>query len=130
MDAVLCLERRPAVFLTTLIIIGQALEDRPQNTIQAELPPKSEPEFEATEERDIREEKKEIPKTEPKRTEKSAVVPMENIEVSDHFEVDTQSDFSEMLDADVDNQLLSDTADIGNFAGIGAGGGSGGAFGL
>jgi len=118
------------LLLTTMIMIGKAKEEGPENIIQAELPPKSEPEYEPEKKRDVVEEKKEIPKTDPKIIEKSEVQVPENVEVSDHMEADTQSDHEEMAEADLDNKLLADKAgDIGNFTGIGAGGGSGGAFG-
>jgi len=118
------------LLLTTMIIIGRAKEKEPENIIQAELPPKQEPEYEPETKRDLKEEQKEIPKTDPKVVEKSEVEVPENVEVSDHMEADTQSDFNEMAEADLDNQMLSDkSGDIGKFTGLGAGGGSGGAFG-
>ena len=40
---------------------------------------------------DIEEEEKEIPETDVTVTEKSEVLPLDNVEVSDHFEADTNS---------------------------------------
>jgi len=90
----------------------KSLAEEKFNVIQAELSPKSEPQYDP----------EKIPRTDLKVTEKSEVRVPENVEVSDHMEADTQSDFTEMAEADADNQLLSDQSGVvGKFSGLGAG---------
>jgi len=71
------------LFLLSFLIIAKPQKPLPQKIIEADLPPKQEPEYDPEEKRDILEEKKEIPETNPEIVEKSEVVPMENVEVSD-----------------------------------------------
>ena len=116
--------------LTMVFVKPNVNQEKYNRTIEAEIQEIIEEPYEPEVKKDIEKETKEIPQTNPEVVVKSEVVEITNVDVADKMEIDTDSDFEEMADADMDNQLLTNvSADTGNFTGIGIGGGGGGAWG-